>query len=66
VDDAPADFIESMQRGIVGIELLIDRFEATRKLSQNRSDADRAGVVAGLADSPRRGAADVRQAMTGR
>jgi transcriptional regulator len=66
VDDAPADFIESMQRGIVGIELLIDRVEATRKLSQNRSEADRAGVVAGLADSPRRGAADVRQAMTGR
>jgi transcriptional regulator len=49
VDDAPADFVERMLRGIVGIELEVTSVEAKRKLSQNRSTADVAGVVAGLA-----------------
>lgn len=50
VDDAPAAYLEQMLRAIVGIELEIDRLEAKSKLSQNRADADRAGVVAGLTD----------------
>lgn len=41
-----------MLSAIVGVELAIDRVEATRKLSQNRSAEDRAGVVAGLSASP--------------
>ncbi|WP_052664524.1 FMN-binding negative transcriptional regulator [Nitriliruptor alkaliphilus] len=49
VDDAPAAFIAGQLRGIVGIELRISRIEAKAKLSQNRSDADVAGVVTGLA-----------------
>lgn len=48
VDDAPAGFIARQLRGIVGVELLITRVEAALKLSQNRSDADIAGVIAGL------------------
>jgi transcriptional regulator len=48
VDDAPADFIARLAAGIVGVELRITRVEAKRKLSQNRSEADRQGVVAGL------------------
>jgi transcriptional regulator len=32
----------------VGIELLVDRIDAKRKLSQNRSAEDVASVVAGL------------------
>lgn len=48
VDDAPDGFIEQLQRGIVGIELEIASVEAKRKLSQNRSDDDAAGAVAGL------------------
>jgi len=35
-------------RAIVGIELVVERVEGKAKLSQNRSDADQAGVVAGL------------------
>lgn len=48
VSDAPADFIDGQLRAIVGVELVISRIEAKAKLSQNRSEADRAGVVAGL------------------
>ena len=48
VDDAPADYIEQMLRAIVGIEIPVQRWEGKFKLSQNRSAADVAGVVAGL------------------
>jgi transcriptional regulator len=50
VDDAPASYIESQARAIVGLELRITRLEAKRKLSQNRDDEDIEGVIAGLAD----------------
>jgi transcriptional regulator len=48
VSDAPADFLASMLGGIVGIEIEVTRLEGKFKLSQNRPDEDRAGVVAGL------------------
>lgn len=48
VNDAPATFVAGQLRAIVGVELRIDRVEAKAKLSQNRSEADRTGVVAGL------------------
>lgn len=48
VDDAPERFIAGQLRAIVGVELIISRIEAKAKLSQNRSDADIAGVVEGL------------------
>ncbi len=48
VDDAPPDYFAGQLRAIVGVELLIDRIEAKAKLSQNRSDADIAGVISGL------------------
>jgi transcriptional regulator len=51
VDDAPADYFAGQLRAIVGMELLISRIEAKAKLSQNRSDADMAGVIAGLDES---------------
>ena len=43
--DAPGDYIESLQLAIVGVELVVDRFEGKRKLSQNRSAGDRAGAA---------------------
>lgn len=49
VDDAPERYIAGQLRAIVGVELLIGRIEAKTKLSQNRSDQDVDGVVAGLA-----------------
>ena len=48
VDDAPERFISGQLRAIVGVELIISRIEAKTKLSQNRTDADISGVVAGL------------------
>ena len=53
VTDAPADFITAQLRGIVGLRMPISRIDAKRKMSQNRSEADRAGVAAGLAESDR-------------
>jgi transcriptional regulator len=46
--DAPADFTDKLLRGIVGLEIRIARIEAKRKLSQNRAEADRRGVIAAL------------------
>ena len=48
VTDAPADFIEATLGAIVGIEIRLTSLVGKWKVSQNRSAADRAGVVAGL------------------
>lgn len=48
VTDAPADYLEKNLRPIVGVEIVLDSVEAKAKLSQNRSEEDRAGVAAGL------------------
>jgi transcriptional regulator len=52
VADAPAEYIDAMLKAIVGFALPIERLEGKRKLSQNRSTADIAGVREGLAASP--------------
>lgn len=52
VSDAPGDYINGMLKAIVGVELRIERIEAKAKLSQNRSRADRAGVIQGLGNHP--------------
>ncbi|NMZ50538.1 FMN-binding negative transcriptional regulator [Pseudomonas poae] len=61
VSDAPADYIDGMLRAIVGFALPIERLIGKRKLSQNRSPADIAGVREGLAVS-----ADVRDQAVAR
>ena len=48
VADAPADFLETMLGAIVGIEIELTSIVGKWKVSQNRSAADRAGVVDGL------------------
>lgn len=48
VGDAPADFIERLLRGIVGIEMPIDRLEGKLKASQDEDLHDRRGTVVGL------------------
>lgn len=59
VKDAPDPFIAAQLRGIVGLRLPITRIEGKRKMSQNRSDADRQGVATGLGESDRVGDRDV-------
>jgi transcriptional regulator len=51
VTDAPADYVAKMLQAIVGVEIEITRMSGSWKLSQNRSTADREGVVRGLAAS---------------
>jgi transcriptional regulator len=54
VTDAPAAYVRGQLRAIVGIDLVIDEargvegVEGKAKLSQNRSDPDRRGVIAGM------------------
>ena len=67
VDDAPDKYVTGQLRAIVGIDFLVDKVEAKAKYSQNRSDADRAGVVDGLrtelGPDGRRGEAQVADRM---
>ena len=51
VTDAPAPFVDAMVRGIVGLEIEIARIEGKWKVSQNRPEADRRGVVEGLREN---------------
>jgi len=48
IADAPEDYLTTQLKGIVGLRLVIERVEAKAKMSQNRTEADRAGVAAGL------------------
>ncbi|MER8580045.1 FMN-binding negative transcriptional regulator [Mesorhizobium sp. M1423] len=49
VTDAPAPFIQSQIKGIVGLEIAITEISGKWKVSQNRPTADRVGVAEGLA-----------------
>jgi transcriptional regulator len=53
VSDAPPDFVKAQLRSIVGVRMPITRVDGKRKMSQNRSAVDRAGVIKGLAESDR-------------
>jgi transcriptional regulator len=50
VGDAPRPYIDALLRGIVGVSLTVERVEAKRKLSQNKSAKDFSGVERGLAE----------------
>ncbi|GAA3944855.1 FMN-binding negative transcriptional regulator [Allohahella marinimesophila] len=49
VSDAPADYIQKLSGVLLGIEVEITHVEAKSKMSQNQPDANRAGVLSGLA-----------------
>ncbi|HWT09159.1 MAG TPA: FMN-binding negative transcriptional regulator [Roseomonas sp.] len=51
VTDAPDDFVAAQLKGIVGVVLRVETLIGKRKLSQNRAEPDRAGVLAGLSAS---------------
>jgi transcriptional regulator len=52
VTDAPEKWLRGRLRAIVGVEVVVERVEGKAKLSQNRSDADRSGAIAGLREEP--------------
>ena len=53
LDQMPAATLAAKLKGIVGATLQIASINGTRKLSQNKTDADRAGIVTALNASPR-------------
>mgnify|MGYP001024501225 FL=1 len=66
VSDAPDAFIAGQLKGIVGIEIEISGLEGKFKASQNRAEADRAGVAAGLAAEASPEAAAMRELVKAR
>jgi len=48
IERLPEEYVQKQMRAIVGLELPISRLEGKRKLSQNRTPADQAGVAAAL------------------
>ena len=59
VSQAPDEFVSRQMRAIVGIEIAIDDLTGTVKISQNKSQDDRNGVIADLGT----GAQPAHQAM---
>jgi len=51
VADAPRDFVDSMLRQIVGLEITVTRLVGKWKVSQNQPASNRAGAAAALANS---------------
>ena len=49
VSDAPSEYVDRMLRAIVGFEIVVERLEGKFKASQNRTERERAGAIAGLA-----------------
>ncbi|MFA7280729.1 MAG: FMN-binding negative transcriptional regulator [Sterolibacterium sp.] len=52
IDDAPADYIAAQMQAIVGIEIPIAGIEGKWKMSQNKDDPDRSGVIKGMRSQP--------------
>ena len=65
MQDLPEPYVQSMLKGIVGVELAVTRLEGKFKLSQNRPAADRPRIVAALDrrnDGDSRAVADLMRA----
>ncbi|HET9159257.1 MAG TPA: FMN-binding negative transcriptional regulator [Caulobacteraceae bacterium] len=60
--EAPADYLDKLFRGLIGLEFAVERIEAQRKLSQNRR-ADNDGVIAGLRRAGDAGSLAIAEAM---
>src|SRR5581483_54982 len=66
--DLPAPYLDTMLKGIVGLELAVTRLEGKFKLSQNRPAADRPRIVAALearGDAVSRGVARLMRERAG-
>jgi transcriptional regulator len=63
VQDAPADYVQSMLGLIVGIEMAITRITGKWKVSQNQPAANRAGAIDGLGGRNEADAADAANAL---
>lgn len=64
ISDAPATYTERMMEHIVGLEISVDRMLGKWKLSQNRSEQDKKGVLDGLAKTSDAKAIEMASVMT--
>jgi transcriptional regulator len=48
VTDAPAQYVQLLQKNIIGIEIVIERLEGKFKMSQEMRNGDREGVIKGF------------------
>lgn len=48
LEDAPEDYIAAQIKAVVGIEIVVQKLTGKWKMSQNRSEADRAGIKENL------------------
>jgi transcriptional regulator len=64
VTDAPDDYIAKMLNAITGVRLTIDAIEGIAKLSQNRPEGDRTGVLNGFQHSTDHAARQLAAEMT--
>ena len=44
-DDLPQDILDKDLKGLVGLEITVDKIEAASKLSQNRNEASYTGII---------------------
>lgn len=65
-DDAPADYIDQLLRGIVGVRLDPVELEGVWKLNQNHPRENRLGAIAGLNTMDDPGASAIAAAMAER
>lgn len=57
VDDAPSAYIDKLATAIVAFDIEVTSLRGVRKLSQNKTASDRAGVVSDLSEQSHRDAA---------
>jgi transcriptional regulator len=65
LEESPADYLAAMLRAIVGIEIAVTELVGKWKLSQNRTDTDRQGVIQGLQARPEASAQALARCMRG-
>jgi len=66
VSDAPDDFVKRQLRGLIGFEIEIKNMDGTWKVSQNKNDADKAGVTSGLSKEPSSQAGEISKLVAER
>jgi transcriptional regulator len=58
-----AEYVNREMKGVMGFEIIIERFEATRKLSQNRDDKNHQAIVEQLEKKEDQGSREIASLM---
>ncbi|KAF3024175.1 hypothetical protein E8E14_009098 [Neopestalotiopsis sp. 37M] len=66
VSDAPDNYIEILKKAIIGIEIKIERLEGVVKMSQDKQEGDRLGVIQGFKDMGTKLGDDMAEQVTKR